>query len=112
MTGNDLQAQVKLTLLYQNLNIETFKKDMEGDSLKAKKWANKLSNALIKNDNPSKGVVRDADFTYNRELNKSFFNLIWKSIFEGVQKTVMSKNALNLQKNLKQLKKGNKKKRK
>jgi len=112
MTGNDLQAQGKLTLLYQNLNIETFKKDMEGDSLKAKKWANKLSNALIKNDNPSKGVVRDADFTYNRELNKSFFNLIWKSIFEGVQKTVMSKNALNLQKNLKQLKKGNKKKKK
>lgn len=105
MSGNDNQAKGNLTLLYNGLNIESFKIDEKGDTMKSKKLANLFSNALIKNDNPSKGVVRNADFSSIREVNKSFFNLIWKSIFDGVQKTIMSKNGLKIQKELGKLKK-------
>ena len=110
MTGNDNQAQGKLTMLYSNLKIESFKQDEKGDTLKSKKLENIFSNALIKDNNPANGVTRSADFMYKRDLNKSFFNLLWKSIFDGVQKTVMSKGGLQIQKELNKLKTKKKKK--
>jgi hypothetical protein len=112
MTGNDYNAQGKLTMLYNNLKIESFKIDGKGDTLKSKKLENVFSNALIKNDNPANGVTRSAEFSYKRDLNKSFFNLIWKSIFDGIQKTVMSKGSLQLQKELNKLKSNKKAKQK
>ncbi|MCC7028934.1 MAG: hypothetical protein IT257_01425 [Chitinophagaceae bacterium] len=104
MTGNDYSAQGRLTMLYNNLKIESFKVDGARDTLKSKKLENVFSNALIKNDNPANGAARSADFTYKRDLNKSFFNLIWKSLFDGIQKTVMGKGSLQLQKELNKLK--------
>jgi hypothetical protein len=104
MTGNDYNAQGKLTMLYSNLKIEALKMDEKGDSMKAKKLENIVSNALVKDNNPSKGVARSADFAYKRDLNKSFFNLVWKSLFDGVGKTVMGKGALEFQKTLGKLK--------
>ncbi len=104
MTGNDYNASGNLTLLYNDLKIESFKIDEKGDTMKSKKLENMFSNALIKDNNPSNGNIRSADFSYKRELNKSFFNLVWKSIFDGVQKTVMSKGGLEIQKELNKLK--------
>jgi hypothetical protein len=48
-----------------------------------------LANIVIKKSNPGKdGDPRTVDVHFNRILNKSFFNLIWKSIFTGIKETV------------------------
>ncbi len=105
MTGDDYQSKGKLTLLYKDLKIETFQMDDSGDSLKSKKVESLFSNALIKNNNPANGVTRSAEFSHQRELNKSFFNHVWKSVFDGIGKTVMGKGGLEIQKTLQKLKK-------
>jgi hypothetical protein len=72
-------------LLYQDLKIEVLKLDSGGT--KRKGLQSILANALMKNSNPLNGVTRSEEINYEREKEKSFFNLLWKSVFSAVKKT-------------------------
>ena len=86
MTGNDLASKGSATLLYQDLKIEVLKKD--SIDVKRKGFQSLLANALMKDKNPQNGVVRTDEINYQRDVTKSFFNLVWKSVFSAVKKTV------------------------
>jgi hypothetical protein len=86
MTGTDLGAKGSATLLYENLKVEVLKTD-SGD-VKKKGLQSLLANALMKNSNPLNGVTRTDEINYERDKTKSFFNLLWKSIFSAAKKTV------------------------
>ncbi|MHA4809222.1 hypothetical protein ACX0G9_14015 [Flavitalea flava] len=87
--GTDSSSSGKLTMLYDDLKISLLKKDKEENKYDKKGLASLAANILIKNDNPGKnGKVRIAEVHYNRALNKSFFNMIWKSILTGVKESV------------------------
>jgi hypothetical protein len=91
MNGNDYGAKGSALLLYNDLKIELLKKDEDNNQLTSKDLASFVANTLVKNNNPQNGTTRQGDFDNPRELNKSFFNLLWKSIFAGVKKIVMDK---------------------
>ena len=86
MTGTDLATRGNATLLYEDLKIEVLKND-SGD-VKKKNFQTLLANALMKDKNPVNGVVRTDEINYQRDITKSFFNLLWKSIFSAAKKTV------------------------
>lgn len=87
--GNDYAADGQLTLLYNDLKISLLKKDTVDNTLNKKKLASMLANIQVKNANPvKKGEIRQVTVHYDRNVHKSFFNLIWKSIFTGVKETV------------------------
>lgn len=86
ITGTDHVAKGTTTILYENLKIEMLKKD--SNDVKKKGLQSLLANVLMKDKNPQNGVTRTGDINYEREVTKSFFNLLWKSIFSGVKKTV------------------------
>lgn len=86
VTGTDLTARGSATVLYDDLKIEVLKMD-SGES-KKKGFQSVLANALMKNSNPQNGVTRTGDINYERDITKSFFNLLWKSVFSGVKKTI------------------------
>ncbi len=86
LTGTDLVAKGSATLLYQDLKVEVLKSD-SGDA-KKKGLQSILANALMKNSNPLNGVIRTYEINYQRDKTKSFFNLLWKSIFSAAKKTV------------------------
>ena len=86
--GHNYGADGKLTLLYDDLKITLLKKDSSGDQLKKKKLASFIANIIVKNSNPQgKKPVRVAEVHYIRDTNRSFFNLMWKSIYTGVKQT-------------------------
>ncbi|HEX2682822.1 MAG TPA: hypothetical protein VHL77_02755, partial [Ferruginibacter sp.] len=85
LTGTDYVAKGTSTLLYENLKVELLKKD-SGD-IKKKNFMSMLTNALIRDKNPSNNVVRTEDINFQRDVTKSFFNLIWKSLYSGIKKT-------------------------
>ena len=87
MTGTDLATRGTATLLYEDLKVEVLKKD-SSDDVKKKGLQTLLANALMKDKNPSNGVTRSEDINYQRDATKSFFNLLWKSIFSAAKKTV------------------------
>ena len=83
--GTDNIATGSSVLLYQDLKVELLKKD-SGD-FKKKGLMSLLTNALIKDANPQNGTVRTGEINYQRDITKSFFNLLWKSVFSGIKKT-------------------------
>lgn len=88
-TGNDSSAHGQLTMLYHDIKITLLKKDKDEDKFNKKGIPTLLANIIIKKDNPKKGDdPRTVDVHFNRILNKSFFNLIWKTIFTGIKESV------------------------
>jgi hypothetical protein len=86
---NDYNAKGIIRLLYNDLKIKILKQEDNGKEYKAKKMISLLANMMIANNNPDKDKpVKIVTVNHARDINKSMFNLIWKAIFEGTQKTV------------------------
>ncbi len=93
MTGNDLKTDGEETLLYEDLKIKLLKPGSDAeDDLEKKSVLSLIANLFTKNNNPSNGVTRKAAINYDRDITKSFFNLLWKSIFAGAKKTARGKS--------------------
>jgi hypothetical protein len=91
MTGNDLRAKGTSTLLYEDLKVDVLKKD--STDTKKKDVESFLANLLIKDKNPMNGETRVNEINNEREITKSFFNLVWKSIFAAAKKTAQGKSS-------------------
>ncbi|PWT95020.1 MAG: hypothetical protein C5B52_18795 [Bacteroidetes bacterium] len=79
--GNELSATSTVQANYRNLKLTMFKQDKLGDSLTKKTVINLLSSLFAKKDKD--GVP--ATVHVQRDIYKSIFNLLWKSIFEGTK---------------------------
>lgn len=89
LTCTDRIGKGRVRLLYDDLKIKLLKMDDPGSEFQVKKVASFLANMSIINSNPIKNQpVRVATVSHPRNIYASMFNLTWKSIFEGVQKTV------------------------
>lgn len=86
---NNYKAEGTATFLYNDLKVKVLK--MTDDELKKRGLVTFLANTLIKNDNPNNNNVYVGNIDFKRDIYKSFFNLLWKSIFDGVKKTVLRK---------------------
>lgn len=88
MVGQSLRSDGKVTLLYEDLKLSLLKKDSADNTLKKKKLVSFIANIVVKNSNPSgKKPARVADVHYQRDVHRSFFNLMWKSVYTGVKQT-------------------------
>ncbi len=85
ISGTDLGSKGSATLLYSDLKLELLKND-SGD-IKKKGLMSLVTNALVKDKNPQNGVIRTEEIDYERDTHKSFFFLVWKSIFSAAKKT-------------------------
>ncbi len=89
MKGNIDGASGRLVLKYNDLNIAIMKKDDE-DQLKKSGFISLLANALLVDNANPKGSnpLKVAYPSYNRPREASFFNLMWKTVFEGIKVSV------------------------
>lgn len=85
--GNQAGAKADMTMLYKNLKVNLL--EVEDDGLDKKDFMSFLANHLLTyHANPMPGKeVRKVHVTARRDDKKSFFNLIWKTIFTGVLQT-------------------------
>lgn len=89
LQGTDSVATAQVTFLYENLKVELLKKG-EGNELDKQGLKTLFANLLMKRNNPgADGKVRSVDVTHPRDTNKSFFNLIWKTLFDGIKETAI-----------------------
>lgn len=88
--GNEDYAEADFTMLYNNMSIQILKEDVDENGDKKKKGFLTFvaNNMLLYSNNPMPGKeVRNVHTYLNRTKEKSFFNLIWKNIHQGVQQT-------------------------
>lgn len=87
--GNVDGAKGRLVLKYTDLSIAIMKKDDE-DNIKKSGLISFLANALLVDNANPKGddPLKIAYPTYDRPREASFFNLMWKTVFEGLKTSV------------------------
>ena len=73
---------------YEDLKVDVLKRDDDSKKIEKKGLTSFLANTIVKNSNPDKGNLRKETPHYDRDIQKSFFNLVWKTIFTGMKETV------------------------
>jgi hypothetical protein len=88
LTGDEGGAGGKMTLRYEDL--KTALLEPEDGGLDKKDVSSFLAGRLLMHDaNPGGGgELRSVSPYYKRDETKSFFNLVWKTIFTGTLQTV------------------------
>ena len=86
--GNDLKAGGDFVMKYEDLKVDVLKRDDDSKKIEKKGLTSFLANTIVKNSNPDNGNLRKETPHYDRNIQKSFFNLVWKTIFTGMKKTV------------------------
>ena len=89
LTANDYRTTGKVNFLYKNLKVALLK--MSDDSLKKNGLVTVFANTLIHNNNPEHNNTYTGIIEFKRNMNASIFNLLWKSVLDGVKKTVLRK---------------------
>lgn len=92
LAGDERQASGNFTMRYSNLGIRILKKPEDVEDGKRKKGLLTFiaNNMVIYSNNPMPGEdVRHVEIQVDRDELKSFFNLIWKNILQGVQNTAI-----------------------
>lgn len=90
--GDDFSASSDVTMWYDNLFVLLQKQDDETGVVKTKKFMTKLLNRFtLYESNPGPdGVLRKAtNAQRGRVSSQSFFGLVWKSLFTGMQGVIM-----------------------
>jgi hypothetical protein len=90
VSGDNYKASGDVVMLYDDLHITPMKKDPQNTGeLKKKSVTSFIANTFVlKDENPSKdGQVRKETASFTRKSG-TFFNLIWKTIFVGILKTI------------------------
>ena len=88
--GSDHSMDGTMTLLYDNLKIAAIEKDKGAKEWDKKSLTSLFANILIRNSNlpDDDKPARKTTVTYQRDPNRSIFNLGWKTIFKGILETV------------------------
>jgi hypothetical protein len=90
--GDDYSAKGNVQMRYNNLAIALKKEDKETGEIKTKKFFTNIINkyALYPGNPGSDGHERTArNVVYARVSSKSFFGVIWKTVFAGMQNIMM-----------------------
>lgn len=99
LRGNERSCAGTVKLLYNDLKIE-FLKDVKTPKGKKRKkgLVSFIANLMaLHNENPSPDrPVRIAKPRFTRDPKKSFFNLVWKTIYTGIKETVLTDAASGL----------------
>ncbi len=88
LRGDNFRASGPFSMKYENLKIEVLKKDVFADTVRKRGLASLLANIIVKNSNPLNGEFRKVTAMHERNIHKSFFNLVWKTVFNGIKSTV------------------------
>lgn len=93
LQGTNTQAHGQVKFAYHDLAVDILKADEDGNTKKRGLLTFIAKNFLLKKSSPAKAgePVKEYAVAFTRDKQKSFFNLIWKTIFMGLKQSVRGK---------------------
>lgn len=88
VSGEDYEATSDVQMLYSNLALILRKRDEETGANKTRKFLTKFLNRFAINP-ANAGQRRAEDVRVARLTTQSFFGIIWKAVFEGMQRIML-----------------------
>ena len=79
----------KLILIYDKLSVKLLKKDDDKNKYKTKVLPTLAAGILLKDSNPTDGKTRTGHVEYKRDIHRSMFNLMWKSLFAAIKQVAL-----------------------
>jgi len=89
LDATNTRAKGKLQFHYENLSVRLLKKDDDKNKYKTKVLPTLAAGLLVKDSNPQHGKMRMANVDYTRDIHRSIFNLMWKSLFTAIKQVAM-----------------------
>ncbi|MBG6235199.1 hypothetical protein IWX76_001767 [Pedobacter sp. CAN_A7] len=88
--ANSSRAQGNMAFKYDDLAIAVLKREEGSGGFSRQGLLSLLANTVVINPaNPNaSGVFKPAKIDYERKPNRSFFNFIWKTLFQGIRHSV------------------------
>lgn len=87
ITGNSMKSRVDMVFLYQDLKIRMMKE--KDGHLETSSFLTTLANGLIaKGNNPDHRELRKADATAERDIYRSQFNYLWRTLLAGLKVSI------------------------
>ena len=83
-TGNNTNAKGKFLMNYDNMKVDVLKRDKDTKKIKKRGLLSLAANLVVNNNNSGSSVTPE----YDRDIYKSFFNLVWKTMFTGMKQTL------------------------
>jgi len=87
-TGDDYATSGNFVMKYRDLKVSLLKKNKTSGEIKKRHVMSFLANSILKDANPLNGELRNIKLEHSREPFKSFINLVWKTIYSGIQQTI------------------------
>jgi len=84
--GTDSAGDGRVILSYKDIKVSMLKKDKDQAGYDRKGLASLFANIVLKNSSPA-GAPDPKEVHFQRILNKSIFNLMWKTLFTGIKKS-------------------------
>jgi hypothetical protein len=85
LAATNTSAHGKLLLIYDDLSLRLLKKDDDNNKYKTKFFSTLAAGLVLKESNPKNGKTRIGEIDYDRDINRSIFNLMWKSLFTAIK---------------------------
>jgi hypothetical protein len=79
----------KLIIIYDKLSVKLLKKDDDKNKYKTKVLPTLAAGILLKDSNPTDGKTRTGHVDYKRDIHRSIFNLMWKSMFAAIKQVAL-----------------------
>jgi len=89
MDGTNTKAHGTVNIKYEDLKIKILKKDESKNKYKQKFLPTLAAGVLLKNSNPQHDKMRIGNVDYTRDIHRSIFNLMWKSLFAGIKQVAL-----------------------
>jgi hypothetical protein len=89
MDATNTKARGTVLIKYEDLKIKILKKDENKNKYKQKFLPTLAAGVLLKDSNPQHDKMRVGNVDYTRDIHRSIFNLMWKSLFSGIKQVAL-----------------------
>jgi hypothetical protein len=89
LDATDTKASGTVRFLYEDLSVKLLKKDDDQNKYKSKFLPTLAAGVLLKRSNPQNNKTRIGQVDYMRDIHRSIFNLMWKSLFSGIKQVAL-----------------------
>ena len=89
MDATNTYARGNLDFLYEDLSLKLLKKDDDRNVYKTKALPTLAAGLIMRHSNPLHGTTRSGNVDYTRDIHRSIFNLMWKSLLSGIKQIAL-----------------------
>ena len=89
LEATNTYAKGNLEFLYDDLSLKLLKKVDEKNVYKTKTLPTLAAGLVMRHSNPQHGTTRSGNVDFTRDIHRSIFNLMWKSLLSGIKQIAL-----------------------